>query len=63
MNVFGSHVSEFKKRYMMGKIDHVLFENESMIRDDQAIQKKRGFFGRIVWQEDEHCTAETFLTF
>lgn len=65
-----------------------MFEDESMIRDYQAIQhtwfakgkqriikttgKHRGVkllatldyaTGRIVWQEDEQYTAETFLTF
>ncbi len=73
---------------MTGKIDHVLFEDESMIRDYQAIQKTwflrgkqriiqttgkhRGVkllaivdygTGKIVWQEDEQYTAETFLCF
>lgn len=73
---------------MTGKIDHVLFEDESMIRDYQAIQKTwflrgkqriiqttgkhRGVkllatvdygTGKIVWQEDEQYTAETFLSF
>jgi transposase len=66
----------------------LLFEDESMIRDYQAIQKTwflrgkqriisttgkhRGVkllatldyeTGRIVWQEDEQYTAETFLAF
>ncbi|MDT2261812.1 transposase [Paenibacillus larvae] len=66
----------------------MLFEDESMIRDYQAIQKTwflrrkqriipttgkhRGVkllatvdyeTGRIVWQEDEQYTAETFLSF
>jgi len=65
-----------------------LFEDESMIRDYQAIQrtwfekgkqrvikttgKHRGVkllatvdycTGKVVWQEDEEYTAETFLTF
>lgn len=73
---------------MTGKIDHVLFEDESMIRDYQAIQKAwflrgkqhiiqttgkhRGVkllatvdygTGKIVWQEDEQYTAETFSFF
>jgi transposase len=70
------------------QIDHLLFEDESMIRDYQAIQKTwflrgkqriipttgkhRGVkllatvdygTGKIVWQEDEQYTAETFLNF
>lgn len=73
---------------MNNEIDHLLFEDESMIRDYQAIQKTwflrgkqriipttgkhRGVkllatvdyeTGRIVWQEDEQYTAETFLAF
>ena len=73
---------------MKNEIQHVLFEDESMIRDDQAIQKTwflrgkqriiqttgkhRGVkllatvddgTGKIVWQEDEQYTAETFLSF
>lgn len=73
---------------MNDEINHLLFEDESMIRDYQAIQKTwflrgkqriirttgkhRGvkllatvdyLSGRIVWQEDEQYTAETFLNF
>ncbi len=73
---------------MEDEIDHLLFEDESMIRDYQAIQKTwflrgkqriirtmgkhRGVkllatvdyaTGKIVWQEDEQYTAETFLNF
>lgn len=73
---------------MQDEIDHLLFEDESMIRDYQAIQKTwflhgkqriirttgkhRGVkllatlnyaTGKIVWQEDEQYTAETFLSF
>lgn len=73
---------------MNGEITHLLFEDESMIRDYQAIQKTwflRGKqriikttgkhhgvkllatvdyeTGKIVWQEDEQYTAETFLSF
>ncbi|MET3210896.1 UNVERIFIED_CONTAM: transposase [Paenibacillus sp. PvR008] len=73
---------------MKNEIQHVLFEDESMIRDYQAIQKTwflRGKqriiqttgkhhgvkllatvdygTGKIVWQEDEQYTAETFLSF
>lgn len=73
---------------MKDEIQHVLFEDESMIRDYQAIQKTwflrgkqriipttgkhRGVkllatvdyeTGKIVWQEDEQYTAETFLRF
>ncbi len=73
---------------MKNEIQHVLFEDESMIRDYQAIQKTwflrgkqriiqttgkhRGVkllatvdygTGKIVWQEDEQYTAETFLSF
>lgn len=73
---------------MNDEIDHLLFEDESMIRDYQAIQKTwflrgkqriirttgkhRGVkllatvdysTGKIVWQEDEQYTAETFLSF
>lgn len=69
-------------------IAHLLFEDESMIRDYQAIQKTwflrgkqriiqttgkhRGVkllatvdyeTGKILWQEDEQYTAETFLNF
>ncbi|WP_235533323.1 IS630 family transposase, partial [Paenibacillus sp. Leaf72] len=76
------------KKVLNDEIDHLLFEDESMIRDYQAIQKTwflrgkqriipttgkhRGVkllatldyeTGRIVWQEDELYTAETFLTF
>ncbi|BFH13954.1 putative transposase [Paenibacillus dendritiformis] len=73
---------------MNDEIDHLLFEDESMIRDYQAIQKTwflrgkqrmirtagkhRGVkllatldysTGKVVWQEDEQYTAETFLSF
>jgi transposase len=73
---------------MKDEIDHLLFEDESMIRDYQAIQKTwflrgkqriirttgkhRGVkllatvdygTGKLVWQEDEQYTAETFLNF
>lgn len=73
---------------MKDEIDHLLFEDESMIRDYQAIQKTwflrgkqriipttgkhRGVkllatvdygTGKIVWQEEEQYTAETFLSF
>lgn len=73
---------------MNDEIDHLLFEDESMIRDYQAIQKTwflrgkqriiqttgkhRGVkllatvdyaTGKLVWQEDEQYTAETFLAF
>jgi Transposase and inactivated derivatives len=73
---------------MNDEMDHLLFEDESMIRDYQAIQKTwflrgkqriirttgkhRGVKllatvdysnGKIVWQEDEQYTAETFLNF
>ncbi|OGX60579.1 MAG: transposase, partial [Paenibacillus sp. RIFOXYA1_FULL_44_5] len=73
---------------MNDEIHHLLFEDESMIRDYQAIQKTwflrgkqriiqttgkhRGVkllatvdyaTGRLVWQEDEQYTAETFLDF
>jgi hypothetical protein len=85
---FRNDLSRFKKRLLNDEIDHLLFEDESMIRDYQAIQKTwflrgkqrinqttgkhRGVkllatvdyaTGRIVWQEDEHYTAETFLNF
>jgi transposase len=73
---------------MNEEIAHLLFEDESMIRDYQAIQKTwflrgkqriikttgkhRGVkllatvdygTGKLVWQEDEDYTAETFLGF
>ena len=70
------------------EIDHLLFEDESMIRDYQAIQKTwflRGkqriipttgkhlgvkllatldySTGKVVWEESEQYTADTFLNF
>lgn len=73
---------------MNDEIHHLLFEDESMIRDYQALQytwfekgKQRIIpttgkhcgvkllatveyvTGKIVWQEDEQYTAETFLAF
>ncbi|MGG1619407.1 IS630 family transposase [Paenibacillus sp. NRS-1781] len=86
--IFSEETFPDLKKHLKDEIQHVLFEDESMIRDYQAIQKTwflrskqriiqttgkhRGVkllatvdygTGKIVWQEDEQYTAETFLSF
>ena len=45
---------------MDGDIDHLLFEDESLIRDDQAIVRTWFLKGnqRVIYTNDRHCGAE-----